>query len=151
VHDPLGGINTLWPLFGISNQLLAAIALAIGTTILIRSGKARYAWVTLLPLAWLLVVTLTAGWQKIFAADPRLGFLAHVSATLAQMADGTMDPALGARLIFNDRLNVAVAGLFMGVVVLVVVSSARVWLGILRGTTPATTQETPFVATQYAD
>jgi carbon starvation protein len=150
VQDPLGGINTLWPLFGISNQLLAAIALAIGTTVLIRSGKARYAWVTVLPLVWLLVVTLTAGWEKIFATDPRLGFLAHAAATAAAVADGSMEAARGARLIFNDRLNVAVAGLFMAVVVLVVVSSGRVWLGILRGRMPATTREAPYVETEYA-
>jgi len=150
VMDPLGGINTLWPLFGISNQLLAAVALAVATTVLIRSGKARYAWVTLLPLAWLLVVTLTAGWQKIFAADPRLGFLSHAAATAAQVAAGTMEASRGARLIFNDRLNVAVAALFMTVVVLVVISSVRVWLGILQGRTPATTREAPYVATTYA-
>ena len=110
----------------------------------------RYAWVTLLPLAWLLVVTLTAGWQKIFAADPRLGFLAHAASTAAQVAAGTMDAALGARLILNDRINVAVAGLFMAVVVLVVVSSARVWLGIIRGRMPATTREAPYVESNYA-
>jgi carbon starvation protein len=150
VHDPLGGINTLWPLFGISNQLLAAIALTVGTTILIRSGKARYAWVTLLPLAWVLIVTLTAGWQKIFAADPRLGFLAHITDTAAAVAAGTMEASRGARLIFNDRLNVAVAAMFMSVVVLVVISSARVWLGILRGRMPATTREAPYVETEYA-
>jgi carbon starvation protein len=150
VQDPLGGINTLWPLFGISNQLLAAVALAVGTTVLIRSGRARYAWVTLLPLAWLLIVTLTAGWLKIFSADPRLGFLAHAAATAAQVAAGTMDPGRGARLIFNDRLDAAVAALFMGVVVLVVVSSVRVWLGVLRGRTTVTSRETPFVETGYA-
>ncbi|HQR18371.1 MAG TPA: carbon starvation CstA 5TM domain-containing protein, partial [Gemmatimonadales bacterium] len=145
-----GGINTLWPLFGISNQLLAAVALAVGTTVLIRSGRARYAWVTLLPLAWLLVVTLTAGWLKIFSADPRLGFLAHAASTAAQVAAGTMDPGRGARLIFNDRLDAAVAALFMGVVVLVVVSSVRVWLGVLRGRSTARSRETPFVETTYA-
>jgi carbon starvation protein len=150
VQDPLGGINTLWPLFGISNQLLAAVALAVGTTVLIRSGKARYAWVTLLPLAWLLVVTLTAGWQKLFSADPRLGFLAHAAATAAQVAAGSLDPARGARLIFNDRLDAAVAALFMGVVVLVVVSSVRVWVGFLRGRATAAGTETPYVETGYA-
>ena len=150
VVDPLGGINSLWPLFGISNQLLAAVALCVGTTILIKSGKARYAWVTLLPLAWVLVVTLTAGWQKVFAADPRLGFLSHAALTLQQIADGTLDPARGARLVFNDRLDAVVAIAFMLVTLLVVLASAREWVLVLTRRKPASVQESPFVETAYA-
>jgi carbon starvation protein len=149
VLDPLGGINSLWPLFGISNQLLAAVALCVGTTILIKGGKARYAWVTLLPLAWVLVVTLTAGWQKVFAADPRLGFLAHAALTARQVAEGALDPAQGARLIFNDRLNAGVAIAFMMATVLVVLVSAREWLLVLTRRRPARSQESPFVETAY--
>jgi carbon starvation protein len=149
VTDPLGGINSLWPLFGISNQLLAAIALCVGTTILIKAGKARYAWVTLAPLAWVLLVTLTAGWQKVFAADPRLGFLAHAAATAAQVATGSLEPGRGARLIFNDRLDAALALGFMAVTVLVVLASAREWALVLTRRRPAVVREAPFVETAY--
>ena len=149
VNDPLGGINSLWPLFGISNQLLAAVALCVGTTMLIKSGKARYAWVTLAPLAWVLTVTLTAGWQKVFAADPRLGFLAHAARTAEQVAAGSLDAARGARLIFNDRLDAVVALAFMTVTLLVVVASAREWLLVLTRRRPATAKESPFVETAY--
>jgi len=150
VMDPLGGINSLWPLFGISNQLLAAVALCVGTTILIKGGKGRYAWVTLVPLAWVLLVTLTAGWQKVFADDPRLGFLAHAAVTADQIATGAMDPARGGRLIFNDRLDAVLAITFMVVTVLVVAASAREWVLVLTRRKPATVKEAPFVETAYA-
>jgi carbon starvation protein len=150
VGDPLGGINSLWPLFGISNQLLAAVALCVGTTILVKSGKARYAWVTLAPLAWVLTVTLTAGWQKVFAADPRLGFLSHAALTAEQVAGGSLAAARGARLIFNDRLDAVVALAFMIVTVLVVAASAHEWLLVLTRRRPAAANESPFVETAYA-
>jgi carbon starvation protein len=150
VLDPLGGINSLWPLFGISNQLLAAVALCVGTTLIIKSGKVRYAWVTLLPLTWVLAATLTAGWQKVFASDPRLGFLTHAATVIDQVAAGGMDSARGARLIFNDRLDAVVTLSFMIVTLLVVFASAREWVLILTRRKPAKAQESPFVETAYA-
>ena len=144
VVDPLGGINSLWPLFGISNQLLAAVALCVGTTILIKMGRQRFAWVTVAPLAWLVTVTMTAGWQKVFSADPRLGFLAH-AASLA----GSSNPDTG-RLIFNDRLNTFVALLFMVVVTVLIGTSLREWWLVLSGRKRAETHEAPYVETAYA-
>jgi len=134
VTDPLGGINSLWPLFGISNQLLAAVALSVGTTLIIRADRARYAWVTLLPLSWLLAVTSTAAWQKMFSDDPRLGFLSHVTQTAAKVAAGTLDPAKGGRMILNDRIDAALCAMFLLITWAVVVSSARVWVGVGLGT-----------------
>jgi len=145
VIDPLGGINSLWPLFGISNQLLAAVALCVGTTVIIKSGKPRYAWVTLAPLAWLAVVTLTAGWQKIFSSIPRLGFLAHARL----LAQGPQAADTG-RLIFNDRLDAAVAAFFMIAVIVILIDSAREWFLVLRGDRPATSTEVPFEPTALA-
>src|SRR5439155_914594 len=132
VIDPLGGINILWPLFGISNQLLAAIALVVATTIIIRGERARYVWTTLTPLAWLLAVTMTAGYQKIFASDPAIGFLAQAEA----LAGGTVPVAKLGEVrvqIFNLRLDAAVTALFMGLVVLIVLEAGRVWYRVLRG------------------
>ena len=136
VVDPLGGINILWPLFGISNQLLAAIALAVGTTIIVRSGRARYAWTTLVPLAWLLAVTMTAGWQKIFSSNPAIGFLAQAEKLAAGVAAGSVAAAkLGeVRIqIFNLRLDAVVCGVFMGLVALIVCEASRAWLRAGRG------------------
>ncbi len=149
VLDPLGGINSLWPLFGISNQLLASVALCVGTTLIIKAGRARYAWATLLPLAWLLVVTLTASWQKIFSPERRIGFLTDAAALQAEIAAGTLDPVRGGRLIFNDHLNAVMASVFVVIVLAVVLSSLREWIRIIRGGTPVTTAETPFVASAY--
>src|SRR3989442_1316275 len=144
VIDPLGGINSLWPLFGISNQLLAAVALCVGTTILIKMGKARFAWVTLAPLAWLVTVTMTAGWQKVFSSDARLGFLAHAASLV-----GSVDPN-APRLVFNDRLDAGVALLFMVIVTLLIVTSVWEWWAVLTRSKPAVTREAPFVESAYA-
>ena len=144
VVDPLGGINSLWPLFGISNQLLAAVALCVGTTILIKMDRARYAWVTLAPLVWLVAVTMTAGWQKVFSADPKLGFLSH-AASLAGSATPT-----AARQIFNDRLNTGMALFFMGVVAVLIVTSAREWWLVWSKRKAAVVHEAPFVETAVA-
>ena len=151
VTDPLGGINSLWPLFGIANQLLAAVALCVGTTIIIKMGKARYAPITLLPLAWLVIVTMTAGWAKIFADDPRLGFLAHARMLSDQLAAGVLprgaaDAAAAARMIFNDRLDAAVAGFFMIAVIVILADSAKEWLAVVRGRKHAASTEVPFEA-----
>ncbi len=150
VLDPLGGINSLWPLFGISNQLLASVALCVGTTLILKYRKVRYLWVTLLPLAWLLVVTLTASWQKIFSPERRIGFLADARAVAAEVAAGTAEPARGARLIFNDHLNAVVASIFVIVVLAVVCSSVwQWWLMLSRRREPAM-MESPIVESAYA-
>ena len=126
VVDPLGGINTLWPLFGIANQMLAALALTLGTVVLFRMKKDRYAWVTVVPTVWLLACTLTAGWMKLFSADPRVGFVATArkfSAEVARhQAEGTL-PEKGPtieqmqQIVFNNYLDAALCAVFMLVVV----------------------------------
>jgi carbon starvation protein len=139
VVDPLGGINSLWPLFGIANQLLAAVALCVATTVLAKMGKLRYAWVPVLPLAWLAAATLTAGWQKVFSPDPKLGFLSH-----AQSLAGSANPGT-AQMIFNDRLDAALALFFMVIVVVVILASAREWYLIAAGRKAPAVNEAPFV------
>jgi len=144
VKDPLGGINSLWPLFGIANQLLATVALCVATTIVIKMGKARYAAVTLGPLVWLVAVTFTASWHKIFDPNPRIGFLSHA----AQLASG---PALNVRLIFNDRLDAVVTGALIVMVALILIESALEWLRVFSGRKQARVKESPFVATRFAE
>jgi carbon starvation protein len=155
VLDPLGGINSLWPLFGISNQLLAAVALCVGTTVIIKMGKARYAWVTTLPLAWLAIVTLTAGWQKIFAGDPKLGFLSHARFLNETLARGTLPAGAQSladahRLIVNDRIDAGVAAFFLISVVVIIVASAHEWFTIVSGRKAPVTTEVPFQSTTRA-
>jgi len=148
VIDPLGGINSLWPIFGVANQLLAVIAFALGTTILIKMGRARYAWATLAPLGWLLAVTMTAGWMKIFSADPRLGFLSAARGLRTQIAAGAPVEKLAQlqRLVFNNEINAAVTGLFLVLVALVVVVCAREWVLLLTRRRVPVLREEPYVA-----
>ena len=151
VTDPLGGINSLWPLFGIANQLLAAVALCVGTTVIVKMGRARYAWITILPLAWLVVVTTTAGWLKIFSPDVRLGFLSHARSIEAAVATGALPAGItsaadAARVAFNDRLDAAVAGFFLACVWIILVSSAREWWLVIAGRKEARSTEVPFGA-----
>jgi carbon starvation protein len=139
VVDPLGGINSLWPLFGIANQLLAACALACATTILVKSARPAFACATALPLAWLLSVTMSAGWIKIFDPDRRIGFLAQAEYLAQQIASGAV-PADQLRaihtLIFNARLDAGLTALFMTLVAVVVLDAARVWWQTLRPSAP---------------
>jgi carbon starvation protein len=149
VIDPLGGINSLWPLFGISNQLLATVALCVGTTIIIKMGKSRYAFVTVTPLVWLVAVTMTAGYQKVFAADPKLGFLAHARSIGAAVDSGALPAAIKSvaaaqRMMFNDYLDAAVALFFMVSAVVIIADSLREWSAVLSGRTPAVSSEHPF-------
>lgn len=125
VIDPLGGINTLWPLFGIANQMLAGIALVLATTVLVKMKRERYLWVTLVPTAWLVIVTLTAGWQKLGSADPKISFLAHAAKFQAALAENkVLAPAKSIedmqRIVFNDYVDATLCGLFIAVVVIMI-------------------------------
>ncbi len=148
VRDPLGGINSLWPLFGIANQLLAAVALSVATTVLVKMHRARYMCITCLPLAWLVVVTFTGGWQKIFSSQPRIGFLAQAAELNSRLAGGGLTAAQTAEmkaLIFNAQLDAAVCGIFLVLVTVILLDSIRVWVNILRATGEAKLAESPFV------
>jgi carbon starvation protein len=144
VIDPLGGIQALWPLFGIANQLLAAVALCVGTTILVKMGKLKHAWTTVLPLVWLAAATLTAGYQKVFSDSPALGFLAH-----ARSLSNSVDPN-AARMIFNDRVNAGLSLFFMIIVVVVIVACAREWLAVAMKKKAPVIHEAPYVQTKLA-
>ena len=146
VKDPLGGINSLWPLFGIANQLLATVALCVATTIIIKLHRTRYAAVTLGPLMWLVAVTFTASWHKILDPNPRVGFLAQARV----LATGPATAAT-ARLIFNNRLDAAITAILVVMVTLVLIESGRQWIGVLTGREEARVKEAPFVMTRLAE
>jgi carbon starvation protein len=146
VRDPLGGVNSLWPLFGICNQLLATVALCVATTIIIKMRRARYAPVTLLPLLWLTLITFTAAWHKVFDPNVRIGFLAHARMLAASSTPGHDT----AQLIFNDRLDAAVAAVLVCLVTTILVESVMEWASVLLGRKSAVVQEAPFVRSRFA-
>lgn len=150
VIDPLGGINSLWPIFGVANQLLAVIALSLGTTVLLKMGRKRYIWVSLLPLCWLLSVTMTAGYQKIFSADPRLGFLSAAAQYQSQIAAGGTAKQLAdwQHLLTSQYVNAAVTGVFLLLVILIVLTAARLWVQLLSGRRQPVLREEPYVSLQ---
>jgi carbon starvation protein len=154
VIDPLGGINSLWPLFGISNQLLAAVALVVATTILLKMGRVRWLWVTLVPMAWLIVVTMTASYQKVFDANPRIGFLSGANQLAAQIASGLVPAAKIAetqRLMFNLRLDAGVTIVLASMILLMLIEALGQWYAILSRRREPTLHESPYVRTQWAE
>ena len=151
VIDPNGGINILWPLFGMANQMLAAIALAVVTAIFVKSGRLRHAWVPGLPLAWLVTVTTVAAWQKIFSDDARIGFFAAAQEMAEKLAAGALPPeraAVASKLIFNQQLDGWLTVFFLIVVWTIVIDMLRGCYQHLSGRRPARSTEAPYVATQ---
>ena len=154
VIDPLGGINSLWPLFGIANQLLACVALVLATTIMIKMGRLRWLWVTVLPMIWLVTVTMTASYQKIFSPNTRIGFLSLAQSLAAQIAAGKIPVAKLAdtqRIIFNQRLDAAVTAALALMILVLIVEAAAQWYLLLSKRRAATVCEAPFVATAWAE
>jgi carbon starvation protein len=163
VKDPLGGINSLWPLFGICNQLLATVALCVATTIIVKmacakvdvtsaadgnkvvaaaKGRVSYVFITLIPLCWLVAVTFTASWHKVLDSNPRVGFLAHAT----QLAKAGANP----RLVFNDRLDAAVTGVLVVMVAMILIESSIESGRIISGSKIAVTKEAPYITTRLA-
>jgi len=154
VVDPLGGINTLWPLFGIANQMLAGIALMLGTVVLFKMKRGQYAWVTIVPTIWLLICTLAAGWQKIFHENVKVGFVAHAQKFQASLDAGEiLAPAKSLdemrRIIFNDYVDATLAGFFMVVVLAVLFYGIKTVIAARNNSSP-TVKESPFVTAPTA-
>jgi len=153
VVDPLGGINSLWPLFGVANQLLAMVALCVATTILIKMQKGQYSWVTVVPMVWLVMATLTAGFQKIFHPDPRIGFLAEAGRLSALIGSGAVAPdklAATQRLIFNNRLDAVVTAVLGLMAIVIVLDSVREWYAILSRRKAVVLRESEYVVSTLA-
>lgn len=156
VIDPLGGINTLWPLFGIANQMLAVIALVVGTTILIKMGKWIYAWITLIPTTWLTIVTITASWQKLFSPDPKIGFLAAAGKFQEAAQQGKVLPPAKSmeemsRVVFNNQIDAVITGIFMVLVAVIIVDAARIWYKKLVNRENLPLTESPYIAWKEAN
>jgi carbon starvation protein len=154
VIDPNGGVNILWPLFGIANQMLAAIALCVGTGILVKSGRLRYAWVTGLPLAWLAVVTTSAAWQKIMSQDVRVGFLAAANDLAERLHAGSLTPeevSVASQLIFNQRLDAGLTIFFVIVVWVLIFDTARLCYRYAQGLSVRPLSEAPYEQSQLAE
>lgn len=153
VVDPLGGINSLWPLFGIANQLLAAVALVVATTILLKMQRLRWIWVTLVPTVWLVAVTMTASYQKIFAADPDLGFLSKAHLLAGQIAAGQIPApkiAETQRLIFNQRVDAVVTATLALMILVLLVEAVVQWYHMVSRRRESALHEAPYVRTQWA-
>jgi carbon starvation protein len=151
VKDPLGGVNILWPLFGISNQLLAGIALSVATGIIIKMGKLRYAWVTGLPLTWLAIICTWAAWEKVFSSNPTIGFLSGAASMAKNLADGTLSPeraAVAPQLIIGQRIDAALAFLFAVILWIVIVDMLRMSLRMRSGKPVLPLSESKYVRTQ---
>jgi carbon starvation protein len=148
VRDPLGGINSLWPLFGIANQLLAAIAMCVATTVLVKMHGAKFMWISAAPLAWLVLICYWAALEKIFSAAPRVGFLALANQLSAALAAGKIPAeqiAATKTQIFNNQLDAVVCAIFLVLVTTILIDSIRLWYNILTGGEPVRIMETPFV------
>jgi carbon starvation protein len=151
VKDPLGGVNILWPLFGISNQLLAGIALSVATGIIIKMGKARYAWVTAVPLTWLAVICTTAAFEKVFSPNPAIGFLSGAASMAEKLAAGTLPPeraAVAPQLIIGQQIDAALALFFAIVLWIVIIDMLRMSLRLRSGKSVLPLSESKYVKTQ---
>ncbi|NRQ31454.1 carbon starvation protein A [Nonomuraea sp. NN258] len=149
VNDPLGGINQLFPLFGIANQLLAAVALTVATTLLIKSGRLKWAWITGIPLAWDVAVTLTASYQKVFSPDPKLGFFAQRDRFQTALDQGQVlapakTPDAMRQIVINSTVDGVLAALFAVLIIIVILDAARIWIRAIRAREPLPSTEAPY-------